>query len=31
MFGELEGRGVRFDLTNSPVETPDPLTSKVSR
>jgi saccharopine dehydrogenase-like NADP-dependent oxidoreductase len=31
MFGELEGRGVCFDLTNSPVEKPDPLTSKVSR
>jgi lysine 6-dehydrogenase len=31
MFGELEGRGVRFDFTNFPVEKPDPLTSKVAR
>jgi hypothetical protein len=31
MFAELEGRGVRFDVTTSPVETPESLMSKVSR
>jgi lysine 6-dehydrogenase len=31
MFGELEGRGVRFDFTNSPADKPAPLTSKVAR
>jgi lysine 6-dehydrogenase len=31
MFGELEGRGVRFDFSSSPVERPGALTSKVAR
>jgi lysine 6-dehydrogenase len=31
MFGELEGRGVRFDFRSEPVERADPLTSKVAR
>jgi lysine 6-dehydrogenase len=31
MFGELEGRGVRFDFTSSPAQKPDALTSKVAR
>jgi lysine 6-dehydrogenase len=31
MFGELEGRGVRFDFGSTPVEHPESLTSKVAR
>jgi lysine 6-dehydrogenase len=31
MFGELEGRGVRFNFDSSPVEQPESLTSKVAR
>jgi saccharopine dehydrogenase-like NADP-dependent oxidoreductase len=31
MFAELEGRGVRFDVTHSPADRPEPLTSKVAR
>jgi saccharopine dehydrogenase-like NADP-dependent oxidoreductase len=31
MFGELEGRGVRFDFSSSPAEKADPVTTKVAR
>jgi lysine 6-dehydrogenase len=31
MFPELEGRGVRFDVTATPAESPEPLASKVMR
>jgi hypothetical protein len=31
MFGELEGRGVRFDFSSTPVERHEPLASKVAR
>jgi lysine 6-dehydrogenase len=31
MFGELEARGVRFDVTSSPAEQAEPLASKVMR
>jgi lysine 6-dehydrogenase len=31
MFAELEARGVRFDVSSSPVEQPEALTSKVAR
>jgi hypothetical protein len=31
MLGELEGRGVRFDFSSTPVAGTDPLMSKVSR
>jgi lysine 6-dehydrogenase len=31
MFGELEGRGVRFDFARSPAEKADPPTTKVAR
>jgi lysine 6-dehydrogenase len=31
MFGELEGRGVRFNFTSAPAESADPLSVKVSR
>jgi lysine 6-dehydrogenase len=31
MFGELEARGVRFDVSSSPVEQAEPLASKVMR
>jgi lysine 6-dehydrogenase len=31
MFAELEARGVRFEVTSSPVESPVPLATKVMR
>jgi saccharopine dehydrogenase (NAD+, L-lysine-forming) len=31
MFAELESRGVRFEVTSSPVERPSPLATKVAR
>jgi len=31
MFAELESRGVRFEVTSSPIDDPEPLASKVSR
>jgi lysine 6-dehydrogenase len=31
MFAELEARGVRFDVSSTPAESPEPLASKVMR
>jgi hypothetical protein len=31
MFGELETRGVRFEVTSSSIERAEPLTTKVAR
>lgn len=31
MFGELETRGVRFEVTSAPLEQPEPMTGKVVR